>query len=76
MNSLHSFLIKDLAPGLIAEAVAEDGSIEAVIVAGAGAFALGTLFHPKYWATQIMHRRILSTFGDAVRLHAKAKRTA
>ncbi|WP_456837459.1 gamma-glutamyl-gamma-aminobutyrate hydrolase family protein [Bradyrhizobium sp. USDA 4486] len=46
VNSLHSFLIKDLAPGLIAEAMAEDGSIEAVSIAGAGALALGTLFHP------------------------------
>ncbi|SCB50547.1 putative glutamine amidotransferase [Bradyrhizobium shewense] len=77
VNSLHSFLIKDLAPGLIAEAVAEDGSIEAVIVAGAGAFALGTLFHPDYWAsTDHASARIRSAFGDAVRLHAKAKRTA
>ena len=44
VNSLHSLLIADLAPGLVAEAVAEDGSVEAVNVEGAGAFALGTIF--------------------------------
>jgi putative glutamine amidotransferase len=77
VNSLHSFLIKDLAPGLIAEAVAEDGSIEAVSVAGAGAFALGTLFHPDYWAsTDHASARILSAFGDAASLYAKTKGTA
>ncbi|WP_311972609.1 gamma-glutamyl-gamma-aminobutyrate hydrolase family protein [Bradyrhizobium agreste] len=38
VNSLHSFLIADLAPGLVAEAVAEDGSIEAVSVEGVSDF--------------------------------------
>ncbi|MGY0572690.1 gamma-glutamyl-gamma-aminobutyrate hydrolase family protein [Bradyrhizobium sp. RDM12] len=51
VNSLHSFLIADLAPNLIAEAVAEDGAIEALSVEGASAFALGTLFHPDYRAS-------------------------
>lgn len=77
VNSLHSFLIADLAPGLVAEAVAEDGSIEAVSVKGASAFALGTLFHPDYWAsTDHASARILSAFGDAVRKHAKPQGAA
>ncbi|TGN88892.1 DUF3606 domain-containing protein [Bradyrhizobium yuanmingense] len=77
VNSLHSFLIADLAPGLVAEAVADDGSIEAVSVEGAGDFALGTLFHPDYWATSDhASARILSAFGDAVRRHAKAQGAA
>src|SRR3954468_7289705 len=76
VNSLHSFLIADLAPSLVAEAVAEDGSIEAVSVDGASAFALGTLFHPDYWAsTDHASARILSAFGDAVRQHASARET-
>lgn len=76
VNSLHSFLVADLAPGLVAEAIAEDGSIEAVSVEGASAFALGTMFHPDYWAsTDHASARILSAFGDAVRHHATAQRT-
>ncbi|WOH60252.1 gamma-glutamyl-gamma-aminobutyrate hydrolase family protein [Bradyrhizobium sp. BWC-3-1] len=76
VNSLHSFLIADLAPGLVAEAIAEDGSVEAISVEGASAFALGTMFHPDYWAsTDHASARILSTFGDAVRQHARAQRT-
>jgi putative glutamine amidotransferase len=71
VNSLHSFLIDDLAPGLIAEAVAEDGSVEAVVVEQASAFALGTMFHPEYWATSDqVSARIISSFRDAVRQHA------
>jgi putative glutamine amidotransferase len=66
-----------LAPGLVAEAVAADGSIEAVSVEAASAFALGTLFHPDYWAsTDHVSARIISGFGDAVRQHAQARRTA
>ncbi|WP_448033763.1 gamma-glutamyl-gamma-aminobutyrate hydrolase family protein [Bradyrhizobium liaoningense] len=77
VNSLHSFLIADLAPGLVAEAVAEDGSVEAVSVEGASDFALGTLFHPDYWAnSDHASARILSAFGDAVRRHAKTQRAA
>jgi putative glutamine amidotransferase len=76
VNSLHSFLIADLAPNLVAEAVAEDGTVEAVSVHGATAFALGTLFHPDYWAsTDHASACILTAFGDAVRQHA-AKRGA
>jgi putative glutamine amidotransferase len=77
VNSLHSFLIADLAPGLVAEAVAEDGSIEAASVEGTSAFALGTLFHPDYWAsTDHVSACIVSAFGDAVRQHATAPETA
>ncbi|WP_247525657.1 gamma-glutamyl-gamma-aminobutyrate hydrolase family protein [Bradyrhizobium sp. 199] len=77
VNSLHSFLIADLAPGLVAEAVAEDGAIEAVSVEGASGFALGTLFHPDYWAsTDRASARILSAFGDAVRQRAKTQGAA
>ncbi|MCK1655488.1 gamma-glutamyl-gamma-aminobutyrate hydrolase family protein [Bradyrhizobium sp. 149] len=77
VNSLHSVLIADLAPGLVAEAVAEDGSVEAVSVEGAGAFALGTVFHPDYWASSDhASARVLSAFGDAVRQHAKTQGAA
>ena len=71
VNSLHSFLVDDLAPGLVAEAVAEDGSIEAATVEHAPAFALGTMFHPEYWAASDHNSTsIISAFAEAVRQHA------
>jgi putative glutamine amidotransferase len=73
VNSLHSFVIDDLAPGLIAEAIAEDGSVEAATVEDAPAFALGTIFHPEYWAASDHNStRIISAFAEAVRQHAAA----
>src|SRR4051812_35796760 len=50
INSLHSQLIERLAPELVVEATAEDGTIEAARPRSASGFALGTMFHPEYWA--------------------------
>jgi putative glutamine amidotransferase len=75
VNSLHSFLIEDLAPGLIAEAVSEDGSVEAASVEHASAFALGTMFHPEYWAASDHNStRIISAFAEAARQHASVSK--
>ena len=66
VNSSHRQAIRDLAPGLIAEAHADDGTIEAVRVADAGAFALGVQWHPEYWAgTDAPSRAIFTAFRDA-----------
>ena len=46
VNSLHGQGIDRLGEGLVAEAVAPDGTIEAVRVATAKAFAVGVQFHP------------------------------
>jgi putative glutamine amidotransferase len=74
VNSLHRQAVERLGAGLEVEAVAADGTIEAVSVTGAKAFAVGVQWHPEYWAkTDAPSRRILSAFGDAVRAHA-AKR--
>jgi putative glutamine amidotransferase len=52
VNSLHWQAIDRLADGLVVEAVAPDGVIEAVGVAGARSFALGVQWHPEYRATE------------------------
>ena len=75
VNSLHSQLIDVLAPPLIVEARAEDGSIEAASVRGAKGFALGVIFHPEYWAERDgPSLAILRAFADAVRHYARTKR--
>lgn len=48
VNSLHQQGIKELAKGLIAEATAPDGLIEAVRVKDAASFAYGVQWHPEW----------------------------
>ena len=50
------------------EAVAEDGTVEAVHVRDATAFAFGVQFHPEWhWATDPASRAIFEAFGAACR---------
>jgi putative glutamine amidotransferase len=51
VNSLHSQGIARLAPGLVAEARAPDGLIEAVSLPSAPGFVLGVQWHPEWHAT-------------------------
>ncbi|QFY61384.1 gamma-glutamyl-gamma-aminobutyrate hydrolase family protein [Rhizobium grahamii] len=74
VNSLHRQAIAETAPRLTVEAVAEDGTIEAVSVIDAPAFAVGVQWHPEYWAeTDKPSNQIFSAFGDAVRDYAAGK---
>lgn len=77
VNSLHRQAIAKTAPRLQVEATAEDGTVEAVSVIDAKAFAVGVQWHPEYWAeTDAPSRRIFEAFGDAVRDYVAAKETA
>ncbi|MCF3643198.1 gamma-glutamyl-gamma-aminobutyrate hydrolase family protein [Rhizobium sp. TRM95111] len=76
VNSLHRQAIADTAPRLAVEAVAEDGTIEAVSVIDAKAFAVGVQWHPEYWVgSDETSNRLFRAFGDAVRAYA-ARKTA
>lgn len=67
VNSLHNQGIDRLAPGLVAEAVAPDGTIEAVRVERSAGFAVGVQWHPEYdFETDAISRRIFEEFGAAV----------
>lgn len=73
VNSVHRQAIDALAPRLEIEAVAEDGTVEAVSVRGARAFAVGVQWHPEYWAASDSNSaRIFRAFGEAARAHAEA----
>jgi len=50
VNSVHRQVIGKLSPRLAVEARAPDGTIEAVRVRDASAFAFGVQWHPEYWA--------------------------
>ncbi len=71
VNSVHRQGIDRLGPMLQVEAVAEDGTVEAVSVKDLRAFAVGVQWHPEYWAkSDETSARIFRAFGDAVRAHA------
>ena len=68
VNSLHGQGI--LRPGerVVVEGVAEDGTIEAVRIAGAAAFALGVQWHAEHDPqTNPVNRALFRAFGEAVR---------
>ncbi len=74
VNSVHRQAIDRLGEHLDVEAVAEDGTVEAVSVRGAKAFAVGVQWHPEYWVrTDDASARIFRAFGDAARAHALAR---
>lgn len=74
VNSLHRQAIDRLGSKLEIEGVAADGTVEAVSVKGARAFAVGVQWHPEYWVkSDSVSAKIFRAFGDAVRLHAAAR---
>lgn len=74
VNSLHKQGIAQLGAGLAIEAVAPDGLIEAVSVAGARAFALGVQWHPEWrHAHDPLSSAIFRAFGAACRARREAR---
>jgi putative glutamine amidotransferase len=80
VNSLHNQGINQLAPGLLAEGIAPDGTVEAVRIAATQAgpaigYAVGVQWHPEYdWQTDPLSKAIFEQFGAAVRAYADAAR--
>lgn len=75
VNSLHRQAIDRLGDGLSVEARADDGTIEAVSVTSAKAFALGVQWHPEYWAkSDPASAAIFRAFGQACRAYRSAAR--
>ncbi|MCC6420006.1 MAG: gamma-glutamyl-gamma-aminobutyrate hydrolase family protein [Gemmataceae bacterium] len=74
VNSLHWQGIDRLAEGLAAEGTAPDGTIEAVAVKDARAFALGVQWHPEFKAMANPDSvRLFKAFGEAVRARREAR---
>jgi putative glutamine amidotransferase len=77
VNSLHNQGVNELAPGVVVEGTAPDGTIEAVHVIATPAgpvpgFAVGVQWHPENdWRTDIVSRRIFEQFAEAVRAYAE-----
>jgi putative glutamine amidotransferase len=74
VNSLHAQGIDRLADVLHADAVAPDGTIEAVSMPRAKGFLLGTQWHPEWrWAENPVSRKIFQAFGEALRAAARRR---
>ena len=70
VNSVHGQAIDRPAPGLVVEARAPDGTIEAVRVEGQ-AFAIGVQWHPEWnYAEHRDSLALFAAFGDACRRFA------
>lgn len=77
VNSLHGQAIDRLAPGLVVEATAPDGTIEAVRVEYATAFAFGVQWHPEWrYADDRASVALFAAFGNACRDYAAGSRKA
>ncbi len=75
VNSLHNQGISRLAPRLVAEGWAPDGTVEAVRVRDATGFAYGVQWHPEYdWDRDIVSRGLLERFGHATEAWAARRR--
>jgi putative glutamine amidotransferase len=68
VNSLHGQAILEPGDRVVVEGVAEDGTIEAIRIAGASAFALGVQWHAEVNAhTNPANRALFQAFGAALR---------
>lgn len=74
VNSLHGQGIDRLAPGLVVEATAPDGLVEAVRVEKAAAFALAVQWHPewRFWE-DALSSALFAAFGRAAAERARRR---
>jgi len=76
VNSVHGQAVARLAEGLVAEAHAPDGLIEAFSMPAASGFNLCVQWHPEWRAAENpVSCRLFAAFGDAVRAY-RAQRAA
>ena len=74
VNSLHGQGIRKLGEGLVAEAHAPDGLVEAVRVSHASAFAFGVQWHPEWHHSRNpFYARTLEAFAQACREHCRRR---
>jgi putative glutamine amidotransferase len=68
VNSLHGQGILEPGERVIVEGIAEDGTIEAIRIADAPAFALGVQWHAEYDPQRNpINRTLFQAFGEALR---------
>jgi putative glutamine amidotransferase len=77
VNSLHGQGIDAIGPGLLEEARAPDGVVEAIRVAAHPGFSLAVQWHPEWKVRENPDSmKIFAAFGDACRAARAARRAA
>src|SRR5262249_45729953 len=72
VNSLHGQGILEPGERIVIEGVAEDGTIEAIRIADAKAFALGVQWHAEYDPQRNpVNRALFQAFGEALAAHER-----
>ena len=73
VNSLHGQGILDPGERVVCEGIAEDGTIEAIRIAEAPAFALGVQWHAEYDPQKNpINKTLFQAFGEALHAHRRA----
>jgi putative glutamine amidotransferase len=76
VNSLHVQGIAELPPNMVAEALADDGLIEAASVKDAPSFAFGVQWHPEWFVDeQPVNAALFREFGAACRARLGSRLT-
>jgi putative glutamine amidotransferase len=74
VNSLHGQGVLELGDKIIAEGVAEDGTIEAIRFKDARGFALGVQWHAEYDPQDNpVNRSLFQAFGAAVKAYKRSR---
>ncbi|MBC7984267.1 MAG: gamma-glutamyl-gamma-aminobutyrate hydrolase family protein [Candidatus Obscuribacterales bacterium] len=74
VNSLHSQGVERLGEGLVVEALAPDGVVEAFRVADAPSFAVAVQWHPEWqFSGNAFSRALFAAFGAAAREYSQRK---
>ncbi len=77
VNSLHGQAVDRPGEGLVVNAVAEDGTIEAVSAPNAPGFVMGLQWHPEWkWADYPASVAIFRAFTEACQAHQQGLRKA
>jgi putative glutamine amidotransferase len=74
VNSIHNQGVDRLGDGLIAEAIAPDGLVEAFSVKDAKAFTLAVQWHPEWkYAGNPLSIALFKAFGDDCRRYQASR---
>jgi putative glutamine amidotransferase len=77
VNSLHGQALDQVAPGLVVEGVAPDGTIEAVRAPDTPGWVVGVQWHPEWrYADDTASLAIFRAFGEACRAYQAGLRKA
>jgi len=74
VNSLHGQGVLEVGERIVAEGVAEDGTVEAIRFKDATGFALGVQWHAEYDPQDNpVNKSLFQAFGEAVKLYKRSR---